>query len=82
MSDIVLDTVVEHGQVRAAAVVRRTVSVGGEDGSVSAGASKEPVAVLVAVGGAVHAFDLDGADMAPEEIDRLCPGARRAFAGK
>lgn len=82
MSDIVLDTVVEHGQVRAAAVVRRTVSVGAERGRVYGGANKEPVAILVAVGSALHAFDSEGVEIAPEDVERLCPGAISAFSSR
>ena len=76
---ILLDTILELGDRRVAAVARTRVDVTAHAQWVGGRCAKAPVAVLVSIGGEVSAFSPDGSPMPLEKVGRMCPDALEAF---
>lgn len=70
-----LGTVRRHGAWRIAAVEETRIAAAPAGHGVAGYAMKEPLAVLLLGPDGLVALDLAGRRMAPERLDRLCPGA-------
>lgn len=76
---IELESGVRVGDFQVAALVRRTV--GRESGRRAqyCWIAKQPLAILIADGADVRAFDLDGKPLSLDLVERLRPGTKDAI---
>ncbi|MCP4384564.1 MAG: hypothetical protein GY798_24655 [Hyphomicrobiales bacterium] len=79
MTTVELDDVIRVGNHQVAALVQRSGVRNGHRRSVNAWFTKRPLAILVADGKDIRAFDLSGAPLPLNKVDGLCPGAMEAF---
>ncbi len=79
MKTIDLDPIVERAGYRVAAVVQRRTSRRVDRRSASVSVAKLPLAVVVDDHEGLRAFDVSGAPLSLEALERLCPDAVAAF---
>ncbi|MCA0206545.1 MAG: hypothetical protein LCH92_19560 [Proteobacteria bacterium] len=79
MSPVVMESPVEAQGRMVAALSRSSVGVEGLKSRLLGWGRKEPVALLLADGAGIRAFDPGGGALSEAEIEALCPGAWAAF---
>lgn len=69
------------GGHKTAALVETSGKKIGKFGCQSIWIAKRPLAILVAKGQNIDAFDMSGRSLSQDQIHRLCPGALDRFKG-